>query len=78
VLGRSAVRGRDADHAGAPQTSLVADRDRLPSAFAQLDDARLAAAVALAEAIAAEGDPLLRRLDAQSLVWRGKRSVDGA
>jgi hypothetical protein len=41
-------------------------------AFAQLDDARLAAAVALAERIAAEGDPLLRELDARSLAWRGK------
>jgi hypothetical protein len=45
--------------------------DRRP-AFAQLDDERLAAAVAVAERIAAEGDPLLRELDAQSLIWRGK------
>ncbi len=29
-------------------------------------------AVALAERIAAEGDPLLRELDARSLAWRGK------
>ena len=36
----------------------VLDRRRSP-AFAQLDDARLAAAVALAERIAADGDPLL-------------------
>jgi hypothetical protein len=47
--------------------------DRRP-AFAQLDDARLAAAVALAERIAAEGDPLLRELDARSLAWRGEPS----
>ena len=49
----------------------VLDRRRSP-AFAQLDDVRLAAAVALAERIAAEGDPLLRELDARSLAWRGK------
>ncbi len=29
-------------------------------------------AVALAERVLAEGDPLLRDLDAQSLAWRGK------
>ena len=45
--------------------------DRRP-AFVQLDDERLGAAVALAERIAAEGDPLLRELDARSLAWRGK------
>jgi hypothetical protein len=49
----------------------VLDRRRSP-AFAQLDDERLAAAVALAERIAAAGDPLLRELDARSLAWRGK------
>ena len=49
----------------------VLDRRRSP-AFAQLDDARLTAAVTLAERIAAEGDPLLRALDARSLAWRGK------
>ena len=49
------------------------DRRRSP-AFAQLDDERLAAAVGLAERILAQGDPLLRRLDEQSLRWRGKRS----
>lgn len=49
----------------------VLDRRRSP-AFAQLTDDQLAAAVALAERIRAEGDPLLRELDAQSLVWRGK------
>ena len=42
-------------------------------AFAALDDAQLARAVELAERVAAEGDPLLRELDAQSLAWRGKR-----
>jgi hypothetical protein len=61
------------DHAVQGRWYDVLDRRRSP-AFAQLDDARLAAAVALAEAIAEEGDPLLRRLDAQSLAWRGKRS----
>ena len=45
---------------------------RHPPAFAQLDDERLAAAVQLAERILTEGDPLLRRLDDQSLRWRGK------
>ena len=49
----------------------VLDRRRSP-AFAQLDDDRLAAAVALAERVLVEGDPLLRELDAQSLAWRGK------
>ena len=47
------------------------DRHRSP-AFAQLDDAQLAAAVALGERIATGGDPLLRELDARSLAWRGK------
>jgi hypothetical protein len=51
----------------------VLDRRRSP-AFAQLDDAQLAAAVALAERIATEGDPLLRELNAHSLAWRGKAS----
>ena len=49
----------------------VLDRRRGP-AFRQLTDEQLRAAVALAERIAAEGDPLLRRLNAQSLAWRGK------
>ena len=49
----------------------VLDRRRSP-AFAQLDGARLARAVAVAERLLDEGDPLLRELDAQSLVWRGK------
>nr|WP_246405885.1 hypothetical protein [Modestobacter versicolor] len=60
------------DHAVQGRWYDVLDRRRSP-AFAQLDDERLAAAVALAEQIAAEGDPLLRRLDAQSLAWRGRR-----
>jgi hypothetical protein len=49
----------------------VLDRRRSP-AFAQLDDAQLTTAVALAERLLAEGDPLLRELDAQSLAWRGR------
>ena len=56
-----AVGGRWYDHL---------DRRRSP-AFAQLDDERLAAAVALAERIAAEGDPLLREPDARSLARAG-------
>jgi proline racemase len=56
-----AVGGRWYDHLGA----------RRP-AFTALDDAQLARAVALAERIEADGDPLLRELDAQSLAWRGK------
>jgi hypothetical protein len=47
------------------------DRRRSP-AFAQLADDQLSAAVALAERVMREGDPLLRRLNAQSLAWRGK------
>ena len=50
----------------------VLDRRR-PPAFAQLTDAQLADAVSLAERLLAEGEELLRRLDAQSLAWRGKR-----
>jgi hypothetical protein len=49
----------------------VLDRRGGP-AFRQLTDDQLRAAVALAERIVAEGDPLLRRLNAQSLAWRGK------
>ena len=41
-------------------------------AYAQLDDDRLVHAVALAERLLREGDPLLRELDARSLAWRGK------
>ena len=49
----------------------VLDRRRGP-AFLQLSDDQLRSAVALAEQILAEGDPLLRRLNDQSLRWRGK------
>ena len=59
------------DHAVGGRWYDVLDRRRSP-AFAQLDDDRLAAAVALAERIDAEGDSLLRELDRQSLAWRGK------
>ena len=60
------------DHAVQARWYDVLDRRRSP-AFAQLDDDRLAAAVALAERLLAEGDPLVRELDARSLAWRGKR-----
>ena len=46
--------------------------DRRRTAFRQLDDEQLARAVGLAERLLAEGDPLLRVLDARSLAWRGK------
>lgn len=45
---------------------------RAGPAFRQLDDEQLAGAVTLGERLLAEGDPLLRVLDARSLVWRGK------
>ena len=45
---------------------------RAGPAYSQLDDDQLAEAVALAERLLAEGDPLLRTLDARSLAWRGK------
>lgn len=60
------------DHAVGGCWYDVLDRRSNRSAFAQLDDERLATAVALAERIAAEGDPLLRELDARSLAWRGR------
>lgn len=60
------------DHAVGERWYDVLDRRRSP-AFAQLDDDQLATAVALAERVLAEGDPLLRELDAQSLAWRGTR-----
>ncbi|WP_138734929.1 hypothetical protein [Modestobacter excelsi] len=62
------------DHAVRGRWYDVLDRRRSP-AFAQLDDDQLDAAVTLAERIAAEGDPLLRELDAQSLAWRGKQAA---
>src|SRR5918911_2724555 len=49
------------DHAVGGRWYDVLDRRRSP-AFAQLDDARLAAAVRLAERMLAEGDPLVRTL----------------
>jgi hypothetical protein len=56
--------------------------DRRRTAFRQLDDARLAGAVALGERLLVEGDPLLAELDDRSLAWRGKpakpRRVRGA
>jgi hypothetical protein len=51
--------------------------DRRRTAFRQLDDEQLAGAVALAERLLAEGDPLLRALDARSLAWRGKPPTTG-
>ncbi len=59
------------DHAVGGCWYDVLDRRRSP-AFAQLDDEALARAVALAERMLREGDPLVRDLDAQSLRWRGK------
>jgi hypothetical protein len=61
------------DHAVGGRWYDVLDRRRSP-ASAQLDDDQLAAAVALAERVLAEGDPLLRELDARSLAWRGERT----
>lgn len=58
------------DHSVGGRWYDVLDRRRSP-AFAQLDDGQLAAAVDLAERMAAEGDGLVRALDAQSLAWRG-------
>ncbi|MDD7932227.1 hypothetical protein [Actinomycetospora straminea] len=45
---------------------------RRGAAYRQLDDERLAHAVAQGERMLAEGDPLVRDLDARSLAWRGK------
>ena len=59
------------DHAVGGRWYDVLDRRRSP-AFTQLTDDQLATAVALAERVLAEGDPLLRELDARSLLWRGK------
>ena len=47
-------------------------RTRVP-AHRQLSEAQLTGTVAMAERVLAEGDGLLRRLDAQSLGWRGKQ-----
>ena len=46
--------------------------DRRRTAFLQLSDDQLAGAVALAERLLVEGDPLLAELDGASLAWRGK------
>lgn len=46
--------------------------DRRRTAFRQLDDLQLTGAVALAERLLVEGDPLLAELDDRSLAWRGK------
>jgi hypothetical protein len=64
------------DHAVGGCWYDVLDRHR-PPAFAQLDDDQLRTAVAVAERIAAEGDPLLRRLNDQSLSWRGRPPARG-
>jgi proline racemase len=64
------------DHAVGGCWYDVLDRRRSP-AFEQLDSDQLRSAVQLAERIAAEGDPLLRRLDEQSLRWRGHRPKPG-
>jgi len=58
------------DHAVGRCWYEVLDRRRGP-AFTQLDDEQLRTAVALAEQIEAEGDVTLRRLNDQSLAWRG-------
>lgn len=60
------------DHAVGGCWYDVLDR-RLSPAFGQLGDDQLRSAVALAEQILTEGDELLRRLDLQSLTWRGKQ-----
>ncbi|ABS02584.1 proline racemase [Kineococcus radiotolerans] len=49
----------------------VLDR-RAGPAHRQLDEEQLGRAVALGERVLAEGDALVRELDAQSLRWRGK------
>ncbi len=48
------------------------ERGRGRSAESQLDAAQLRRAVALARGMLAGGDAEVRRLNAQSLVWRGK------
>ncbi len=44
-------------------------------AYRHLDPERLEAAVALGERLLREGEPLLARLDEDSLRWRGKRGA---
>jgi len=46
--------------------------DRRRTAFRQLTGEQLAGAVALAERLLVEGEPLLAELDDRSLTWRGK------
>jgi hypothetical protein len=58
------------DHAVGACWYDVLYRRRGP-AFAQLDDDQLRRAVAVAEQIDTGGDPVLRRLNDQSLAWRG-------
>ncbi|MCV7420457.1 hypothetical protein H7K45_07890 [Mycobacterium yunnanensis] len=65
------------DHAVGRCWYEVLDRRKGP-AFDQLDDDQLAYAVELAERVVREGDPLLRRLNDQSLRWRGKSRRTGA
>ena len=48
------------------------------AAYRQLDDDRLAGAVALCEQLLVEGDALLRTLDVRSLAWRGKPPKRGS
>jgi hypothetical protein len=61
------------DHAVGGCWYDVLDRRRSAGpAHRQLDDARLARAVDLGHAVERAGDPLLRRLNEQSLRWRGK------
>lgn len=68
------------DHAVGACWYDVLDRGRV--AFRQLSDDQLAGAVTLGERLLAEGDDLLRSVNAESLAWRGKspgrrrRSVD--
>ena len=60
------------DHAvGGCWYDALERRGRVP-AYRQLGDDQLRGAVATAERVLAEGDPLLRELDAASLAWRGK------
>nr|WP_239522218.1 hypothetical protein [Geodermatophilus sabuli] len=61
------------DHAVGGRWYDVLDRRRSP-ASAQPEDEQLATAVALAERVLADGDPVLRELDARSLAWRGRRT----
>lgn len=54
----------------------VLDR-RAGAAYRQLDDSRLAHAVAQGERLLVDGDPLVRELDDRSLRWRGRPSKTG-